>query len=83
MRVEIDIALCQGHGLCQEEAPEVFRVTEVAGDYDLVELIDAHPPAELREKVEAAARYCPNRVISIVESDSGQSPGDSKARRDA
>jgi hypothetical protein len=25
------------------------------------------PPEELRPKAEAAARYCPNRVIQIVE----------------
>lgn len=68
MRVKIDIALCQGHGLCQEEAPEVFRVAEVKGAYDQVELLTAEPEAGLRTKVEAAVRYCPNRVISIVES---------------
>jgi ferredoxin len=69
MRVKIDIALCQGHGLCQEEAPEVFRVIEVKGAYDRVELVTEEPEASLREKVEAAVRYCPNRVISLVESD--------------
>ncbi|MEE8166399.1 MAG: ferredoxin, partial [Myxococcota bacterium] len=26
MRIEVDLALCQGHGVCVEEAPEVFRV---------------------------------------------------------
>jgi ferredoxin len=67
VRVKIDIALCQGHGLCQEEAPEVFHVTEVKGSYDQVELIVERPGEELRQKVEAAVRYCPNRVISIVE----------------
>jgi ferredoxin len=25
MRVKVDLELCQGHALCQEEAPEVFR----------------------------------------------------------
>ena len=69
VRVKIDVALCQGHGLCQEEAPEVFRVVEVAGDYDVVELLTERPAAELREKVEAAVRYCPNRVISVLEDD--------------
>ena len=67
MRIEIDIALCQGHGLCQEEAPEVFRVAEIKGAYDQVELIVERPGEEHRERVEAAVRYCPNRVIRIVE----------------
>jgi ferredoxin len=67
MRVKIDLELCQGHALCQEEAPEVFRVLERAGAYDQVSLREEHPPAALRAKVEAAARHCPNRVIRIEE----------------
>jgi ferredoxin len=65
MRVRVDLELCQGHALCQEEAPEVFRVRERAGAYDQVELLDEHPPESLRAKVEAAARHCPNRVIRL------------------
>lgn len=65
MRVKVDLELCQGHGLCQEEAPEVFRVVERPGDYDRVELLLESPGEELRGKVEAAVRYCPNRVISL------------------
>ena len=67
MRVKVDLALCQGHALCQEEAPEVFRVRERPGEYDQVELLQENPPARLRAKVEAAARHCPNRVIRIEE----------------
>lgn len=67
MRVKVDLELCQGHALCQEEAPEVFRVVERAGTYDQVSLRDAHPPERLRAKVEAAARHCPNRVIRVEE----------------
>lgn len=65
MRVKVDLELCQGNRLCEEEAPEVFRVKERRGAYDQVELLDERPPEALRAKVEAAARYCPNRVISI------------------
>lgn len=65
MRIRVDLDLCQGHGVCQEEAPEIFRVVERAGEYDRVELIDPTPPESLRPKAEAAERYCPNRVISI------------------
>ena len=67
MRVKVDLELCQGHALCQEEAPEVFRVKERPGAYDQVELLDERPPASLRAKVESAARHCPNRVIRIEE----------------
>ena len=67
MKIVVDLDLCQGHGVCQEEAPEIFRVREVAGAYDRVELIRASPDEGLRDKAEAAARYCPNRVISILD----------------
>ena len=65
MRVVIDLDLCQGHGVCQNEAPEVFRVLERPGAYDQVRLLDESPPEALREKVESAVRHCPNRVIRI------------------
>ena len=67
LRVKVDLELCQGHGMCQEEAPEVFRVVDRRGGYSRVELILERPPEELRAKALAAARYCPNRVITIEE----------------
>lgn len=65
MRIEVDLVLCQGHGICAEEAPEVFRVVEVPGTYDHVELIMEAPDEGLRDKVEAAVRHCPNRVLRL------------------
>ena len=67
MRVVVDLDLCQGHAVCQNEAPEIFRVVDRPGDYPRVEVILERPPEELRAAAEAAARYCPNRVITIVE----------------
>lgn len=67
MRVEIDLDLCQGHGICAEEAPDVFRVVERPGAYDHVELIMESPAEEARGRIEAAVRYCPNRVLRIVD----------------
>lgn len=67
MRVVVDLDLCQGHGVCQTEAPEIFRVVDRAGDYARVEVILERPPEESRAQAEAAAKYCPNRVITIVE----------------
>ena len=67
MRVVVDLDLCQGHAVCQGEAPEIFRVVDRPGQYALVEVILERPPEELRGAAEAAARYCPNRVITIVE----------------
>jgi sterol 14-demethylase len=62
-RVVLDLDLCQGHAACVGEAPEVFRVR----DLGKVELVDEQPSPALRDKVEAAARYCPTHTIRIVE----------------
>ena len=65
MRVRVDLDLCQGHAVCVMEAPEIFRVRERAEDHDQVELILDDVPEGLRAQLEAAVRYCPNRVLSI------------------
>ena len=67
MRVKVDLDLCQGHSVCKAEAPEIFEVVDRPGEYPQVEVILERPPEELRPKAEAAARYCPNRVITIEE----------------
>jgi ferredoxin len=67
MRVVIDVELCGGHGVCQGEAPEIFKVVDLPGGYAHVEVLLERPPEELRPRAEAAARHCPNRVIQIVE----------------
>jgi ferredoxin len=69
MRVVVDLELCQGHGLCEAEAPQVFRVVDRPGGYAQVEVLLERPGEDLRRQVEAAARYCPNRVISLAEDD--------------
>ena len=65
MRIRVDKELCQGHSVCLGECPEVFAVIERDEGYPMVEVLIEEPPESLREKVEKAARYCPNHVISI------------------
>ena len=67
--IRADMQLCQGHGECAEEAPELFEVDYDTALYPRVRVLEACPDPALREKAEAAARYCPNRVIRIVELD--------------
>ena len=67
LRVTVDLALCQGHAVCMQEAPEVFRVNETDTHYPKVEVLLEYPPEELREKVLDAARYCHNRTIRVEE----------------
>ena len=64
-RIVVDRDLCQGHGVCESEAPEVFSV---AKDGELT-VLDPAPPEALRSKAEAAVRYCPTHALSIVDDD--------------
>lgn len=64
MRIQVDWDLCQGHGACKTEAPEVFDVNEKQG---AVVLLQESPPEALRASVEAAVKYCPTRALRIAE----------------
>jgi ferredoxin len=61
MKVRIDFDLCQGHGVCMGECPEVFRVN----DDGVVTILKEQPDESLRKKVQNAARFCPTGAISI------------------
>jgi ferredoxin len=62
MRVRVDWDLCQGHGACKSEAPQVFDVNEKKG---VVIVLQESPPESLREQVEAAVKFCPTRALSL------------------
>lgn len=62
-RVEIDWDLCQGHGVCEGEAPDVFELSK-KGE---LTVLQSEPDESLRPMVEAAAKYCPTHAITIVE----------------
>ena len=57
LQVEINLEFCQGHGVCESEAPEVFRV----------ELIDSAPGEDQRAAIELAVKYCPTRALRIIQ----------------
>jgi sterol 14alpha-demethylase len=65
MKVVVDRALCQGHGVCASEAPTVFEVSK-RGELTILE---ESPADELRPQVDLAVRYCPTHALSIVEED--------------
>ncbi|MDX1736361.1 MAG: ferredoxin [Halioglobus sp.] len=67
--IKADMQLCQGHGECAEEAPELFEVAYDTEVYPKVKILQARPDPALRERAEAAARYCPNRVLTIEDID--------------
>ena len=64
MRIEVDLDLCQGHGMCELEAPDVF-----AAKTDHVEILDANPDESRRAEVEAAVQYCPTQALRLIEDD--------------
>jgi ferredoxin len=64
MRVVADLDLCQGHQMCQGEAPEVFGFDH---DADRVVVLQGQPDESVRPRVQAAVRYCPAMALSIEE----------------
>ncbi|ALG85759.1 ferredoxin [Gordonia phthalatica] len=62
MRVVVDPDLCQGHGMCEMEAPDVFE-----SGRDSVTILQPEFPESQRAEVEAAVRYCPTQALTIVE----------------
>jgi ferredoxin len=62
-KIELDADLCQGHAMCELEAPDVFSVPKRG----IVEITDSEPPDDLREDVERAVDMCPTRALSITE----------------
>ena len=65
-RIDLDFDLCQGHGVCAGEAPEIFTVLENRLGYAKVRLLTPQPGPELHQSLRDAAKYCPNRVIRVV-----------------
>ncbi len=66
MRIEVDRDLCQGHGVCESEAPDVFALAKRA---TTVTVLDESPPESLRAQVEAAVKFCPTGALRITEED--------------
>ena len=63
MRVVVDRDLCQGHGVCESEAPDVF---EVGKDHQVI-VQEESPPADRRAELEDAVRFCPTHALSLVD----------------
>ncbi len=61
MRIVVDFDLCQGHGVCEGEAPEVFELD----DDGYLTILQEEPPESLRDAVERSAKYCPTMAIRI------------------
>ncbi|MGK2930239.1 MAG: ferredoxin [Acidimicrobiales bacterium] len=62
-RITVDRDLCQGHAVCENEAPGLFQVSK-KGD---LTILDQRPPDDRRAAAEAAVRFCPTHALSIVD----------------
>lgn len=62
MRIEVDLDLCQGHAMCEMEAPEIFEA-----ERESVNLLDPQPDDSHMEDVKRAVRYCPTQALKIIE----------------
>ncbi|MDP9026248.1 MAG: ferredoxin [Actinomycetota bacterium] len=63
--VEIDLTRCEGHGLCENAAPTVYRLN----DDGQVELVADELTSELVAAAEAGARLCPVNALRVVARD--------------
>ncbi|MGA8846317.1 MAG: ferredoxin [Nocardioides sp.] len=71
MRVIADLDLCQGHQMCQGEAPDVFGFDAAT---DQVVVRQEHPAEHLRSQVVAAVTYCPAMALRLEEEPSQEDP---------
>jgi ferredoxin len=61
--VEVDLDLCQGHAMCELEAPGFFKVPKRGQ----AEILNSEPPEDARTQIEQAVWACPTQALSIRE----------------
>ena len=62
MRIAVDEDLCQGHAMCEVEAPDVFLVPKTGP----VTVIGEITPSNL-EAIRSAVRHCPTQALTLLE----------------
>jgi ferredoxin len=62
VRIRVDFDLCQGHGVCKEEAPAVF---DVDPKENRVVVLLEEPPESERAAVKLRVQYCPTRALRL------------------
>jgi len=61
MRIVVDRALCDGHGMCEAMAHEFFELD----DDDVMHVLDETPPESERATVNAAVQACPALALTL------------------
>jgi ferredoxin len=62
VRITADRGRCEGHGLCEEAAPDVYQLDDEA----VVVVQHEQVPAALERKAEAGARVCPVAALRVT-----------------
>ncbi len=62
MRIVVDRDRCEGLGMCEAMAHELFEVD----DDETMTVLDDNPPESQRGKVHAAVEACPVLALSLV-----------------
>lgn len=62
--IELDRARCEGHGMCEQIAPSIYRLDE-EGELEI--LVDSPLPDELVQLAEAGARVCPVAALRVID----------------
>ena len=60
IKIEVDLDLCQGHAMCELEAPDVFSVPKVGPVAVVGDITDP-------DAVRSAVRHCPTGALSLQE----------------
>ncbi len=63
MKVEVDLAKCTGHGICESLAEEVFEVQ----DDGTVVIHDAERPESDRDRMTQAVTQCPAAALRLTD----------------
>ena len=64
MRIDVDYKRCEGHGLCEEQAPEVFELDD---EGELVyRFEDQDIPEERARAATKGAAACPVAALKVL-----------------
>lgn len=63
MKVTADLDMCQGHAMCELEAPDVFSVPKRGK----VEIREEHPDERYHDDVRRAVTYCPTQALRLTD----------------
>lgn len=61
MRIAVDREVCEGLGMCESMAHEIFEVD----DDDMLVIHDESPPEAKRAEVKAAVESCPVQALRL------------------